>query len=376
MSVTLSSVRTLSRLVKPAQSNFASLIICQPQINSKKFDRQFSSAYVSKGFVDQNVKKNVNVNVKKTSKNLHESATSEKFPEIKEWESKLIIREPETPRNKAPLVLLFGWGGASHKNLGKYADIYLKTGCTTAQYCLSTRLLFRDTAQIPELMTNILRQLEKVGIYDRQVYVHCLSDTGVMCYQGMLVSNKNSSMMKRINIRGVVFDSCPGPRPEITVSRVAALLVVNWMCSLRDKMSMSESLYSSYRLLLDRAWPGLLGKWKGEEVALSLVDGKWAGHWGRDHYKLHPSVSELFLYSNTDFYVSSKYLEQIVLAPRDNDGSQYKSFKFTGSKHVAHLRKHKKEYVKQVQSFIQMDVKESNSKTQLVESMSTSLSAP
>merc|ERR1712029_468004 len=90
----------------------------------------------------------------------------------------------------------------------------------------------------------------------------------------------------------------------------------------------------------------------------------------------YPSVSELFLYSNTDFYVSSKYLEQIVLAPRDNDGSQYKSFKFTGSKHVAHLRKHKKEYVNQVQSFIQTDVKESNSKTQLVESMSTSLSAP
>lgn len=42
-------------------------------------------------------------------------------------------------------------------------------------------------------MENILRQLEKAGVYNRQVYVHCLSDTGVMCYQGMMVSNKNSS---------------------------------------------------------------------------------------------------------------------------------------------------------------------------------------
>jgi len=373
MSQTLSSVRTLSKFVKPCQSHLGSLIICQPQIICRVSDRQFSSAYVSRGFVDQNVKQ--------ISKNLHKSAISEKFPEIKPSESKLIIREPESPRHKAPLVLLFGWGGASHKNLSKYADIYLETGCTTCQYSLSTRLLFRDTAQIPELMTNILRQLEKVGIYDRQVYVHCLSDTGVMCYQGMILSNKNSSMMKRINIRGVVWDSCPGPRPEVTVSRVAALLVVNWMCCLRDKMSMSESLYSSYRLLLDRAWPGLFDKWRGKDVALSLVDGKWAGHWGRDHYKLHPSVSELFLYSNSDYYVSSKYLENIVLAPRDNDGCQYKAFKFTGSKHVAHLRKHKKEYVNQVRSFIQIDVvdkkeNENRVKTQLSESMSTSFSAP
>ena len=133
MSFTLPSVRTLSKFVKPGQSHLSSLIICQPQpqIICPVSDRQFSSAYVSRGFVDQNVKQ--------ISKNLHKSAISEKFPEIKPSESKLIIREPESPRHKAPLVLLFGWGGASHKNLSKYADIYLETGCTTCQYSLSTR---------------------------------------------------------------------------------------------------------------------------------------------------------------------------------------------------------------------------------------------
>ena len=70
-----------------------------------------------------------------------------------------------------------------------------------------------------------------------------------------------------------------------------------------------------------------------------------------------------------------------MLAPRDNEGFQYKAFKFTGSKHVAHLRKHKKEYVNQVRSFIQMDVEdkkenENRVKTRLTESMSTSFSAP
>ena len=79
--------------------------------------------------------------------------------------------------------------------------------------------------------------------------------------------------MKRINIRGVVWDSCCGPRPEITIPRVAALLVVNWFCCRRDKMTYGESFNDCWRLLMDRGWPGLLDKWRGKEVALSLING-------------------------------------------------------------------------------------------------------
>merc|ERR1712227_1121776 len=208
----------------------------QVQIQS----RCLSFSFISRGLVSQNVKQSRKVQ----NNGLEERDINKDCPEIRPEHTKLVIREPKEARRKSPLVLLFGWGGASHKNLGKY------------------------TEHIPKLMDNILIQLEKVDIYNRQVYVHCLSDTGVMCYQGMMVSTKTS-----INVRGVVWDSCCGPRPEITVSRVAALLVVNWMCSLRDKMTMVESINSSYRLLVDRAWPGLLGKWKGEDVALSLIDG-------------------------------------------------------------------------------------------------------
>ena len=105
------------------------------------------------------------------------------------------------------------------------------------------------------------------------MYIHCLSDTGVMCYQGMDSASKQSSKMKRLNIRGVVWDSCPGPRPEVTLPRVMALLIVNWMCCLRDRMGMMQSLNSSYRLLVDRGWPNLLRRWQGKPVELSLIDG-------------------------------------------------------------------------------------------------------
>ena len=80
--------------------------------------------------------------------------------------------------------------------------------------------------------------------------------------------------------------------------------------------------------------------------------GTWSGYWGRDHYKLHPSVSELFMYSNTDYYLPANYLEKTALAARDKDGVEYLAVKFTGSAHVAHLRKHKEEYTRHIRQFI------------------------
>ena len=71
----------------------------------------------------------------------------------------------------------------------------------------------------------------------------------------------------------------------------------------------------------------------------------------------------MFLYSNKDFYLKADYMEKNVLSLREIEGSQYKAFKFTGSKHVAHLRMHKKEYTNQVQNFIQMGPQEQDQKT-------------
>jgi len=297
-------------------------------------------------------------NSKQESKNIVEQMQSkDEFTKITKKEAKIVLQDPETSSASCtskhnPIVLLFGWGGASHKNLSKYSSIYLGAGFTTVQYILPTRHIFRDTAQIPEVMGNLLMQLEKVDIYDRPVYVHCLSDTGVMCYQGMDVSTKQSSKMKRLNIRGVVWDSCCGPRPEVTLSRVIALLIVNWMCCLRDRLGMMQSINNSYRLLLDRGWPSLIRKWRGQPVELSLIAGTWSGDFGRDHYHNFPSIPELFLYSNRDFYLPQAYLEREVLKSRKQVGADFTAVKFKGSPHVAHLRYFKEDYRKEVLSFI------------------------
>ena len=60
----------------------------------------------------------------------------------------------------------------------------------------------------------------------------------------------------------------------MTPARVFAFLMVNWLCSSKDGLGLAGGLHSSYRLLLDRAWPNLLRKWKGLPVDLNLINGQ------------------------------------------------------------------------------------------------------
>ena len=114
-----------------------------------------------------------------------------------------------------------------------------------------------------------------------------------------------------------------------------------------------------------------------------VFSGIWSGYWGRDHHTRYPAVSELFLYSNSDFYLPARYLEQTVLAARDAKGTSYTAVKFSGSAHVAHLRKHKAEYRRHVRQFIdtakteQDEIRDAKKKTFLQsEPFSTSFTAP
>jgi len=283
-------------------------------------------------------------------------------PHLSEKEVRIVVTEPQAElisQCETPIALIFGWGGSSHKNVDKYSEIYRKAGCTTVQYVLPTRHLFRDTDQIPDIMDNILTQLEEYNILNRQVYIHCLCDTGVMCYQGLDIAARRSR--RNLNIQGVVWDSCPGPFPEVTLVRMLVFTAVWFLCCLRDwtsgEASLADSLHSSHWMITDRFLPCLANKWKGKPIKFSLIQGTWAGHFGRDHFLTRGSTSELFLYSNTDYYLPYKYLENTVLARRQEAGTAFRAVKFKGSAHVAHLRNHYKAYAEEITGFVTKGLK-------------------
>ena len=149
-------------------------------------------------------------------------------------------------------------------------------GCTTVQYTLPTRHLFRDTDQVPDIMDNVLTQLDEYNICNRPVYVHCLSDTGVMCYQGLDVAARRSG--KDLNIQGVVWDSCCGPYPQVTVLRVLVFTAVWFLCCLQDwtggEASLKDCFVSSYEMLRDIFIPALVIKWEGKTNPFCLIEGK------------------------------------------------------------------------------------------------------
>ena len=60
-----------------------------------------------------------------------------------------------------------------------------------------------------------------------------------------------------------------------------------------------------------------------QQPLTELTQGVWAGHFGRDHFQHHKDVAELFLYSNSDFYLPAKYLENQVLSRRRAQGVNF-----------------------------------------------------
>ena len=66
--------------------------------------------------------------------------------------------------------------------------MYRALGCDTLQYILPTRFIFRHTDQVQEAVEEVARYLQKRGV-GVPLAVHCLSDTGCMCLQGLNIAS-------------------------------------------------------------------------------------------------------------------------------------------------------------------------------------------
>ena len=65
--------------------------------------------------------------------------------QILQEDKKFVVLPPNGPNSSdtKPVVVLFGWAGASVKNLSKYGEVYRNYGCPTIEYILPTRFIFR-----------------------------------------------------------------------------------------------------------------------------------------------------------------------------------------------------------------------------------------
>ena len=104
-------------------------------------------------------------------------------------------------------------------------------------------------------------------------------------------------------LSGLVWDSCPGPRPVVTIPKGLVLCAINWLSRMRDGMNLGAAVASSYDDFRVLAWNNYWRRLRGEECLISTMEDTWVGYWVRD-LKCH--VHELFLYSKSDFYIPYK----------------------------------------------------------------------
>ena len=235
--------------------------------------------------------------------------TTQVLPEDRKFVYNEKIKDIAGHSSNKPVVILFGWAGASVKNLSKYGQVYRDYGCPTIEYILPTRFIFRHSEQAFEAVEDVFSEVEKHK--NRKTIVHCLSDTGVLTFQGLTIAAEVKD--KDFKPSGIVWDSCLGPRPKVTIPRTMILTAINWLSRMRDGMTLAEAVRSSATDFRDLGWRNFLRRLKGLEAKISCMNDIWAGYWARD---LKTNAHELLIYSKTDLYVPSTYIDTEMVPSR------------------------------------------------------------
>jgi len=250
-----------------------------------------------------------------------------------------------------PLVFVFGWAGATEKNMDKYSEIYRRAGCDTMAYFLPTRFIMSATSSVPHIARRLMVIADREGLLSRPIFFHDLSDTGLMVYQAVNKVCREDGV--NLDVRGHIMDSCPGPRPKATLPRTIVFAIVNWISAKRDGMGLWDATKYTASIVHSHAWPNYSRYRKGlPSVLPSSMDGLWSGEYvAREEREAR--WPELFLYSKSDFYLPYQHLEKEVLARRKALGRDFRTVRWEKSSHVEHLRKHTKEYVGAVHNFLE-----------------------
>jgi len=246
-----------------------------------------------------------------------------------------------------PVVVVLGWAGASHKTLSKYSQLYNRRGLTTAQFVLPPRFLFRHVEQAPEALDDVARFLKEQNA-ETPVIVHCMCDAGTISFQGLSIACEARGLA--LSPVGIVWDSCPGPGPLLTIFRSFAFSFIVIFSRMRDRMGLGRAIVSSYADIRDNVWRNFLRKLRGLEAEISTMDGVWSGFWAR---ALPVPAREVFIFSNNDFWTPCKYVLEECIPDRRSVAKSVAVLHLDKSPHVGHLKSHPGEYSQSIQHMLE-----------------------
>jgi len=240
-----------------------------------------------------------------------------------------------------PLVLVFGWINARDAHVCKYSRMVNDAcACVTVRSTIPTAVGFDPRASPREkYVREALRRAEDAvkevyppGEGPKRRYLYVFSNGGCWVVS-TLASSMKFSRAERAAFDGVVFDSCPAfmsmksggdaltavmRQPMKTVVRLVFYFAVTIL------MLYHVVTFSLDEMLTRKFWSTML--------------------------TMEPFPKELYVYSANDTLTDASKLEGLVMR-RMKDGANVKSLRFEDSRHCAHLRSHRDEYIAAMKQF-------------------------
>lgn len=250
----------------------------------------------------------------------------------------ITLRNNDTNQKK-PLLVLFGWGNAKHKQLCKYSELFEKWDFTTV--CVQTTLLnsiLRTTSAGRRESANVLSVIKDLTISnpDRPIILYPFSNSGCAIYH-LLTESMTPDTFPGSNIRAIIFDSCPiipNEESASTVPKAFAIMTKNPVLhTMLNLMSYPMKLF--VRILL----------YTNEDVRTFM-----------SKMETWPIKSpQMFLFSKTDQL--APYRDIIDFIKKRKDCGVDVTFKlWEDTPHVGHMKKYRNEYESIVESFIKKNI--------------------
>jgi len=271
---------------------------------------------------------------------------------------------PSTPTSK-PTVVVFGFAGSPRVQVERIAAVYQEQGHPTLACTLPQLDTF--TYNMPAIRScahQVLRAAEEEGA--QQVVCHSLSNNGSILYQQFVRAAQEEG---RVEIRGAVFDSAPGPLGIQNVQKYLHLDTLAALEGLNRRIERwSPRHQTPFFLPFHLVGVDLANRKPIATVLANLVHQlrmltstwrvsrrvPWCGPYMKDHEE--QAWPLLFIYAKNDALLSWRYVEEVVRRQQGR-GRQVLTTRFeTSGKggHVAHLKYHPEEYKKAVAQLLSL----------------------
>ncbi|KAI6233439.1 Transmembrane protein 53 [Aphelenchoides fujianensis] len=251
-----------------------------------------------------------------------------------------LVHDSPASRPDAPLVVLIGFGGASESVMAKYSDVYAGQGYSRARFAPELPKQNSLVGYRPHSRLLFDRLHEECAELERRpVVFHLFSQTGVRQFVALwdLIAQTPDSRLRKEQVRGIVWDSCPADvRPHHVALAVARIV---------------HPLHRSSRIPHLATYLGMAAWLHAHRFGIllqALRDPRAKSRHFAFH-RLHELDDfprrQLFLYTDKDDLCNPQETRQFAEFQRQR-GVDVREQNWPVSSHCQHLLNHKEEYTR------------------------------